>query len=406
MIKKLRIKVVAYATVSIFLLLFIAFFAINIINFTIVANNADLLTQAIANDNGKFGSLTPPSPHQGEVQDKGFMEAPEMRASSRYFTVSIDKNGNASIVAFNLTEASMSEEDAILLAKKLQDKNVGWANKVYRYRVYQGENNLTYVTVVDETRELTPSFNVLWICLAVLLIGSLVSMGILIAVSKYMVKPIEDSDNKQKRFIKDATYALKSPVTIIEESNNLLKEKEDKELNKVIDEQLVKLNNIVNNMNTIAILKDEKKMLDEAFIANQELDKVLEKYKPLFENRNVDISIDVMDDINLNMDKELFRQIVKEILDNGAKYSKSRFSLRLEKVDERFILESINDVDGIEDGDYSRVFERFYRLDNERTRSVSGNGLGLSIVYEITHKYHGRVSAKAKNNEFFVKVEI
>ncbi len=409
MIKRLRKRIVAYSTLSIFALLFLAFIIINIVNFTIVSNDADRVTRMIANENGQFANFNPEynpanNSNTGFVPEMG-PSSPETKASSRYFTASIDDDGNVAIVAFHLTEQSMTQNEAMELAKTLADKDTGWVEQIYRYRVYD-KNGTTYVTVVDQGRELRPSFNVLYISIAVLVLGTIVSFLILLKVSKYFVKPVEESDNKQKRFLKDATYAMKVPTTIIEEANEQLKNQEDALLHQKINEQVIKLNKIINNMNTISILKDEKKMFNEEFDARFDVDEVISKYEKSFKDANITFVSEISSDLKINMDKDLFRKVINELLDNGLKYSCNGFNLKIEKLEERLVVSTSNKVNDLLDGDYSRVFERFYRLDNETTTRVSGNGLGLAIVYEIVAKYHGRVSAKVKNNNFIVKVEI
>ena len=77
----------------------------------------------------------------------------------------------------------------------------------------------------------------------------------------------------------------------------------------------------------------------------------------------------------------------------------------MEYHDTRIVIESKNDID-MKDGDQSRVFERFYRIDNDKTKEVEGNGLGLSIVNEIIKKKNGRARAYTKNKDFILKLEI
>ena len=404
MINKLRRKFIIYSSLSVFILLFIVFLTVNITNFTMVANDADKVTEMIASSQGSFDEQQPnggPAPG-GRI---GGPQSPEMRASTRYFTVSIDKKGDASIVAYHLTEMSMTQDEALKLAKELKNKSTGWVYTIYRYRVYK-VGNITYVTVIDQNRELTPTYNVLWISLISLFVGSAISLLILMRVSKYLVKPIVDSDTKQIRFIKDATYALKTPTKIIEESNELLKKAPDPGLNIVIDEQIKKMNALINNMNILTILNNQDKIEKEEYLVSDDINQVVAKYDDLFKQNNLSFKVNLQDNLVISFDKQLFRQMINELLDNGLKYCAKYFNVKIEKEDERLIIETRNDCLGIEDGDQSRVFERFYRLDNEKTKNVDGNGLGLALVYEIVHKYNGRTSAKVNGQEFILKIEI
>ena len=410
MINKLKKKIVIYSSLSIFILLAFVFSFVNIVNFSLVTRNADRITLELSDRQGKFdGGFNPNeggNPDFDRPMDIGPMgpNSPEMRASTRYFTISFDEEMNATVVAFNITEQSMSESDAIELARKLVNKKVGWVYTIYRYRVYK-ENGIKYVTVIDQDRELTPSYNILWISIISLVFGTLISALILMKVSDFLVKPVEESDRKQKRFIKDATYALKTPSTIIDESNELLRSSSNEELNDVIKTQLKKMNDLIDNMNTISILEDPKKFDFESFKVKDEVNQVINFYSDKYQQNNIKLDINV-DDVEYKFDKSLFRRIIQETIDNGWKYSESYLELKIMNIDDRLTIEAINDSVDIKDGDQARVFERFYRLDNEKTKKIDGNGMGLSVVYEIVHKYNGRVSAKVLNKKFILRIEI
>jgi hypothetical protein len=405
MIKKLKKKIVIYSSLSIFILLALVFLIVNITNFSLIANNADKITEAIMRKAGKFEGM----PQEGSEFDRpmGPMGpySPEMQASSRFFSISFDKDGNANVVEYRLTEQSMSQEEAIELARKLLDKRIGWVNTIYRYRTYK-ENGIKYVIVLDQDRELTPSFNVLWISLISLILGTLISTLILIKVSSYLIKPVEESDRKQKRFIKDATYALKTPTTIIDEANEMLRSEKNEKLNDTIKLELKKMNDLIDNMNTISILDDPKKVEFSSFNVKEEVDQVVSFYLNQYKENNIDFKLDVSSDIEYNFDKSLFRRIIQEVVDNGWKYSLSNTNLKLQKNEDRLTIEMVNDCLDISEGDQSRVFERFYRIDNDKTKKIDGNGMGLAVVYEIVNKYNGRASAKVVNKLFILKIEI
>ena len=396
MIKKLRKKLVLYSSISIFILLSIVFFIVNVTNFTMVANDADRLTKEIAQHQGSFDNGLKPQGPNNEA-------SPEMRESARYFTIVFDVDMNPSVVVFKISTNTMKETEAIKMAESLLNYEVGWTDTVYRYRVYKIEDK-TYVTVMDFGRELRPSYNVLWISLASLIIGTFVSVLILVFVSKYFVGPLEESDKRQKRFIKDATLALKVPTTIIEESNTMLKEKSDIELNNAIEKQVNKLNVLIDNMNAMNIIQSNNDN-SEVFNVDESIRPLVVQYEDLFKEKNIPFELDIDKNLDLKFDKYLFNYMVKEIIDNGYKYSSNSFKLRVVKEESRILIESINDID-LKDGDQSRVFERFYRLDNDKTKEVEGNGLGLSIVNEIIKKQNGRAKAYVKNKEFILKLEI
>lgn len=397
MIKKLRKKLILYSTISIFSLLCIVFLIVNVTNFTMVSNDADRLTNEIARMSGTFDG----SNIRGGGPNDNF--SPEVKESARYFTIAFDTDLNATVITYKITVNTMKEQNAIEMARGLLNYEVGWVKTTYRYRVYNVEDK-TYVTVMDFSRELTPSYNVLWISLASLIVGTIASFAILVFASKYFVAPLEESDKRQKRFIKDATLALKTPTTIIEESNTLLKDGPNLELNDSIDKQISKLNVLIDNMNTMNIIQGDNEE-SETFNVYESILPIVIHYEDLFKEKSIEFNLELDKELNIKYDKYLFNYMLKEIIDNGYKYSSKYFNLIINKNDTRVVIESKNDID-MKDGDQSRVFERFYRIDNDKTKEVEGNGLGLSIVNEIIKKKNGRARAYTKNKDFILKLEI
>ena len=401
---KLRIKIIAYTISSLFILLLIAFLIINISNFSAVASEADKITEMIQKGNSIFNE-DEFRPQPDEFKTPFGPDSPELGQTIRYFVYKFDKKNNATLVKYQIN--NYTEEQALNIANSLlknQDKT-GWINTIYRYRVYTDEN-YRYVVVIDQSRELNPSYRILWLSLAVLFGGSLLALLILIPLSKKIIQPVIESDNKQKRFIKDATRNMKIPLTIIEESNELLKEN-DEENTKTISKQLNDLNLLLSDMNSLTIFQDLKTNNFQDTNINEQMQLVLDNCSKDFENNNINLECNIQDDINHLTDAYLFRKMFKEIIDNGLKYSKSFFQINVSKVNDRLSIESINDLkDSLKDGPQDRVFERFYRIDSPSKETISGNGMGLALVKEIISLHHGRASAKINDNKFILKIEL
>jgi signal transduction histidine kinase len=91
------------------------------------------------------------------------------------------------------------------------------------------------------------------------------------------------------------------------------------------------------------------------------------------------------------------RRIATNLLDNAVRYAETEVRLTLGTVTtvngEETVLRVIDDGPGIAEADRQRVFERFSRLDTDRSRGSGGSGLGLSIVAELVGTHNGSVSA-------------
>lgn len=413
MIEKLRKRFILYTILSVFALLFVLLSVINVTNFSLVASDADRITQMLVDSGGNFGG--PPENENMETPSEngnfngGFIpggpNSPETRESTRYFSYLIDSDGNITQIAYNIS--GVSEEDAESIVKNLVSNNgTGWTNGYYRYRVQNNGDETTTVVVIDQSRELRPSYQVMYISIFGTLAGLVIVFLILIPVSKKLIKPIEQSDEKQKRFISDAARELKVPITVMSANNEVIKNKIDEEIAVSNSKQIKKMQKLVGDLDNLVVFdkisKFERENLNVAEIAN----KLIQSYEKSFEDKKIKLEKDYEDLVEFSSNENMLKKMFVEIFDNGLKYSKSYFKISIKKVEERFVFETFNDCDLLPDGDLDRVFERFYRMQNGINSKIDGNGVGLSIVREITTLHQGRYSAKGENGVFHLKVEL
>ena len=328
--------------------------------------------------------------------------SPEMKFSTRYFTVSFDDNNNPKIVSLNIS--AFNENDAISLAKSLKSKTKGWTNVYYRYNVYQIKNT-TYVTVIDQGREMLPSLRVLYASIIGSIVGLLITFIVLLIVSKKLVHPIEEADRKQKQFMLDASRELKNPITVIDSDIKIIENQfGENEETKSIDKQVKKLNTLSKNLNTIAILSEYKEEISDNVNLSNTVNEIKQKYIELFKNNSINLNINVEKDLIIEGKDELVRKLINELFDNATKYSNSYCNFDIYKKENRIVIEEYNDSYNIPTGSLDRVFDKFYRLENSNDKK--GTGLGLSIVKDIVNTLNGRVYATGNNGEFRIKIEL
>ena len=233
---QVRKRFVLYAALAIFVLLTVLLGIINGVNFTMASEDADQITQTLASCQGTFDNRrdgdTPentPSdtplgrrrggergPHVGPMGP----DSPEMMFSTRYFTYAFDHDGTARQIAFHIS--AVSEDEARTWADSLRTRSqIGWTRTTYRYRVYH-DGGQDYVTVIDQGRELLPSFRILIISISGEILGLLISCLALLYVSKRLFQPLEEADRKQKRVIAEVEQEFKVPLTVIHADTELI----------------------------------------------------------------------------------------------------------------------------------------------------------------------------------------
>ena len=406
---KVRKKFVLYAELSVFILLTVLLSVINVINFTMVAEDADHMTEMISNTSGKFFKEEPPPENSDSVESKkermkkfGMMgpDSPEMRASLRFFTYAFDKNGNAELIEYRMS--ALTQSDAIDLAKTLVNESTGWTNLTYRYRVYEKDKKI-YVTVIDQSRELLPSYRTLIISAIGEVLVLLISYLVLVKVGKSLFKQFEEADRKQKYFIANIEQDFKMPLTVISANTEVLERKNGSdEQTKAIDRQVRKMTGLVKDLGALAIF-EEKDMAITDIDLSAVMREFTENQKQAFEAKNIELTADITPDITLKGDEQALKKILSELAENALRYSLTKTSFTLRKQGDRIIISQANDTD-LPNGSIDQIFDRFTTLANAKDKNTVG--LGLSYVKDIVKAHNGRVSANVANGIFTAEIAL
>ena len=402
MIKKFKIKFIVTALLSIALLLITILGIVNITNFALVSDDADRVLEMLIDNKGSFKEMTPPNDNQsvdGERRGPIGPNSPETQQSMRYFTYCFNYDDESQQLILKMT--SFSKEEIIEWAQSLENKTGGWTREIYRYRTYSDENGYKYVTVIDQGRELLPSYRVLIISVIGVFLGLGVSFVILLFLANKFVEPLQISERQQKKFVADAARELKNPVTILAlEEENLKETYGVSKSTQAIDKQIKKLNDLTISLNTLLVYESEE-LKKEVFNLSEMLNNACSEYKSLFKQKAIDLKFEIDPEIIFNGDSNMIYKMIEELLNNALFFSKTYTNLKLYQENSRIGLLIENDAEKIKDGPLDTIFERFYRGDNSL-----GKGLGLTIVKEIVTLHKGRVIAYAKDNQFNIKIEL
>lgn len=402
--KKVRKKFVLYAMLAMFVLITVLMVVINGINFTMASEDADEITQMIANEHGSFKKAN----HQknnnpaddGKRMGPMGPDSPEMNASLRYFTYSFDKDNKAELVAYQIS--AVSEEDAEEWARKLMNEHIGWTRMTYRYRVYKDDGK-TYVTVIDQGRELLPSYRILIISVCGEVLVLIVSLLLLGFVGKRLFEPLEEADRKQKKFIANVESEFKLPLTIINANTEIMeKENGQSDYTKSINRQIKKMTKLVKDLGSLAIFNEKDMTISNVNLSNL-FNYAIDYKKDKFAEKKIELQYDITSDIIINGDEEAIKKVFAELIDNSLKFAVTNAAFSLTKQNERVIIKQTNDTN-LQNGSIDQVFDRFSTLDNAQNKE--GMGLGLPYVKDIIKAHNGRVSAKVNNGIFILQIDL
>jgi len=218
---------------------------------------------------------------------------------------------------------------------------------------------------------------------------------------KKLINSLEESNAARQRLIAHASHEIKSPLTSIKgfvdilEFMNVLSEEQQKNLLPVVKKDLNRVIKITNDMLQLAQIRDPEYQINLKQISL--LDFILEEHshfshKASANNVTAIYENKVAEGIELNIDGERLSQILDNLWNNALKYGDKDFPIQTEifLINEEVGIKISNRLQNSIDVPPERLFEPFYRSP-DISEKVSGAGLGLSIVKELTEKMCGRI---------------
>ncbi|WP_312098665.1 ATP-binding protein [Niallia sp.] len=214
---------------------------------------------------------------------------------------------------------------------------------------------------------------------------------------------------KQERneFLASISHELRTPLTYIKgyadiiHKRDLSEEEREKYLKIIIDETS-RLSQLIEELFKLAKIDQNSFVINKDSIALQKyLANIKQKLTPAFQEKQMNFNMSCEADLLLQADPLRLEQILLNLLDNAMKYSHDGGHVELSAwKDKNNIHLSVSDNGkGIPEKDLPYIFNRFYRVDKSRTRSLGGTGLGLAIVKELVHAHGAEIIVNSKENE-------
>lgn len=252
----------------------------------------------------------------------------------------------------------------------------------------------------------------------------------LAATFNLMLANLEESYQRQQRFVADASHELRAPISSIRCNLDLLAKTpaitaEDAEaaLNDARAEA-DRMSRMVHDLLTLARFDNQQPDLKSfgykknVYTNKVDLDSLLlEVYRQYRPSDNQDTTRGpriILQDITpaqVDGDADRLKQVLVALLDNAVKYTpyEGTVSLSLQTESERVLLQISDTGIGIASEDQPHIFERFYRADRVRSRDRGGSGLGLAIVKSIVEEHEGTItleSVPGKGSTFIVRLPL
>ena len=320
-----------------------------------------------------------------------------------FYTFILDRNNN---IMHQISHNENGLDNKIInKANNILSKNYGSnikINSLYfsdmSYNFKSGE----YLVIVDTSNIRDRLSSILLISIFILGLSELLVYYVSKRITKWITEPVEETFNKQKDFIADASHELKTPLSVMMASIDCIdvNKKNEKYINNIKSES-DRMNNLITKL--LDLSKSESGTNKELYTMNN-LSKIVEKRALVFESlafeNNVNIELHIEKDIVLKCSKIEIDEVVSILIDNAIKhsYKNSVIKVNLYKDKNNILLDIINNGNDIPSDECDKIFERFYRSDKSRNRDSNRYGLGLAIAKNIVNNHEGQIKAFSKDN--------
>ena len=227
-----------------------------------------------------------------------------------------------------------------------------------------------------------------------------------------LIWDITDEINTEKmrsEFISNVSHELKTPMVMLSGYSEALLDdivtdpKEVKEMVSIIKDESDRMNKLVNELLIIARMDSDEVLYD---IEEQEFKPLLDKLKHRFlydlKEKETKLVFDVDESLVFPFDQDKMNQVFTNLLDNAIRYTKANDTITISahSTDENYVTLKVSDTGtGIKRENIKHIFDRFYKVDEARTRGKHGTGLGLYIVKNIVEKHGGQIVVESEYNE-------
>ncbi|MFU0823956.1 MAG: histidine kinase [Clostridium sp.] len=230
------------------------------------------------------------------------------------------------------------------------------------------------------------------------------------------ITDIKRLENMRSQFVANVSHELKTPLTSIKGFAETLKYVEDKDTREkflsIINDETDRLTRLISDILILSDLEQHKEFkVKEDIDVTEAIINVYNLMKNTADKKGVKLQTECNENITIIGDKDKFKQMLINLIDNAIKYSeRGDFVLIKCKNGKNVCVITIEDTGvGIPKEHIPRLFERFYRVDKARSRSRGGTGLGLAIVKHIVLSFKGEIFVESeigKGTKFIVKIPL
>ena len=379
-----------------------------LLNFSYIQNNKNSISrilnmkfQIVSSQSESNHGKVPEMPEENEAPEAEDIKGTDKKEEDSYIEKSylVAKSEDGTLYIKNmLPDGQISEEELIEITENIlaTQKNSGsYQNYQCEISVHEGELLIAFADITSLRQEEEKYF-------MISLFAALV-MGILWLypawkITGKMVAPLEEAVRLQKEFVMFAGHELKTPVTVMKASLDML-EKEgihSKYLNYVSEEN-EKMRKLVMELLDYSKLEYQKeKKTEEKVDISQCIEGISLEFEAVAFEKEVVLISEIQENLCVSGNEAQLQRMAETLLENAIRHTNpgEEVKLILRKEGKKALLSVENQGIAIPDGESSRIFEKFYRSSD----SEEGHyGLGLAIAQSIAGQHHSEITVRSEN---------
>ena len=236
--------------------------------------------------------------------------------------------------------------------------------------------------------------------------GAMDEVGRLAQTFDQMLTRLQSSFERERRFTADAAHELRTPLTVLKGQIDvtLSRPRNSVEYENKLRELSVQVDRLIRLSNALLFLsrssQDQIPFQPSLVNLRELLDVLIEQLQPLAEEKELKLIVQISNEAVVYGDHDHLIRLFINLLENALKYTppNGEVTVTAMKESDEIQIAVHNTGPGISQEHLPHLFERFYRVDEDRSSQTGGSGLGLAIAHEIVNRHGGEIEAHSSPN--------
>ncbi|QLG36873.1 HAMP domain-containing protein [Paenibacillus sp. E222] len=233
-------------------------------------------------------------------------------------------------------------------------------------------------------------------------------MGALTHSFNEMASELKQLEQMRQDFVSNVSHEIQTPLTSISgfamamKNSSLVAEADRNYYLDIIITESGRLSRLSDNLLELASLDSDHHPFEAAtYNLDEQIRQIIVTCEPQWSTKNIQVHLELAEPIQVTADRDQLNQVWMNLLGNSIKFTPAggHIHIRTHQVENKILITITDTGIGIAPEQLDYVFDRFYKTDLSRNRSISGNGLGLAIVKKIVMIHHGTVEIQSQEGE-------